>query len=170
MRTQEVSTVTPEPVHIRLESRAANVAALGARLRLAAAFASSVADRFGLWGGPGTKGVSWGDFPHFVRMLPFLPDGLAYAVAVIVTIFETTFAVTLTLGLRTRHVALGAGGLLCAFALWVGTAFGLKGTFDYSVPSAAFGSFLLAVTGGGRWSLDALTGRSRPPPRPLSTT
>src|SRR5262249_55933383 len=35
------------------------------RVGLAAAFLSAVADRFGLWGQPGSRGVSWGDMAHF---------------------------------------------------------------------------------------------------------
>ena len=37
-----------------------------ARLALAAAFLSAVADRLGLWGPPGTPGVAWGSFEPFL--------------------------------------------------------------------------------------------------------
>lgn len=36
-----------------------------ARIALAAAFLSAVADRFGLWGPPGATGVAWGDLKNF---------------------------------------------------------------------------------------------------------
>jgi hypothetical protein len=37
------------------------------RLSLAAGFLSAVADRFGLWGPPGTPNVAWGDWQPFVE-------------------------------------------------------------------------------------------------------
>ena len=36
------------------------------RIALAAGFLSAVADRFGLWGPPGTPGVAWGNWSEFL--------------------------------------------------------------------------------------------------------
>jgi len=36
------------------------------RIALAAAFLTSVTDRFGIWGRPGTMNVAWGDMAHFM--------------------------------------------------------------------------------------------------------
>ncbi len=44
----------------------ARVAPVVLRWALAVTILSAVADRFGLWGPPGTANVSWGDWPHFV--------------------------------------------------------------------------------------------------------
>ena len=41
--------------------RLTRFAATALRVALAAGFLSAVADRFGLWGMPGTPGVAWGD-------------------------------------------------------------------------------------------------------------
>ena len=59
------------------------------RLALSFAFLSAVADRFGLWGGPGAPGVAWGDWPHFMkyfgRLNPLLPETLQPSVAGLAT-------------------------------------------------------------------------------------
>ena len=41
------------------------VATILLRIALALAFLSAVADRFGLWGKPGSPGVSWGNMTQF---------------------------------------------------------------------------------------------------------
>src|SRR5947208_17099286 len=46
--------------------RLTRVAATALRVALAAGFLSAVADRFGLWGMPGTPGRAWGDWSHFL--------------------------------------------------------------------------------------------------------
>jgi len=42
-----------------------NIAAISLRIALALAFLSAVADRFGLWGKPGSPGVGWGNMTQF---------------------------------------------------------------------------------------------------------
>ncbi len=42
------------------------MAALVLRWCLGVTLLSAVADRFGLWGAPGTRYASWGDWAHFV--------------------------------------------------------------------------------------------------------
>ncbi|HEY3837152.1 MAG TPA: DoxX family protein, partial [Bryobacteraceae bacterium] len=55
------------------------------RVALAATLLSAVADRFGLWGPPGSTNVSWGDWAHFVqycaRVNSFLPSAMAAPLA-----------------------------------------------------------------------------------------
>jgi hypothetical protein len=50
------------------------------RIAVAAGFLSAVADRFGLWGPPGSPLAAWGDFAHFTsytaKLLFFLPHSL----------------------------------------------------------------------------------------------
>ena len=141
-------------------SRALSVVALFARLALGAAFLSAVADRFGLWGAPGTPGVAWGSFDAFAAytgvLLAFLPTSMITAFAWIATALEVLFAVLLIAGAWTRVAATGSALLLVTFALAMIAALGWKAPLDYSVLSAAAAAALLAVTGSPRWSVDAL--------------
>jgi hypothetical protein len=54
---------------------------LYARVALAAGFLSSVADRFGLWGPPGSPRAAWGNWANFVKYTAvlnfFVPHSLA---------------------------------------------------------------------------------------------
>jgi putative oxidoreductase len=119
------------------------------RIFFAYEFGSAVADRLG-WFGPPGSGVSWGDFAHFVaythRVNAFLPLSFAFPLAVLATIAESTFTVTLLFGICTRLAGLGAAILLLLFGSAM-TASGLaQGQFDYAV-------FLLAA---GAWYLSAI--------------
>ncbi|WP_394835740.1 DoxX family membrane protein [Pendulispora rubella] len=131
------------------------------RFGLGTAFLSAVADRFGLWGPPGTAGVAWGDFEHFTgytrTITWFLPVVLTPLLAWLATMGEALFGVLLLLGYRTRESALGSTALLSTFALSMTVSSpGLHGVFTYSVLSAAGGAFLLANVPDPIWSLDAL--------------
>lgn len=141
-------------------STSVNGVALLARLALSAAFLSAVADRFGLYGPPGTAGVAWGDFAAFTSFTalvnPHVPAGFIPALAWTATILEVLFGVLLTLGLLTRLAAIGSGVLLLVFALAMATSLGVKAPLDYSVLSAAAAALLLAHVGPGKWSIDAL--------------
>src|SRR5437016_14526688 len=100
--------------------RSTAVAAVFLRLALAAGFLSAVADRFGLWGPPGTPGVGWGGFDPFLaytgRLLWFLPAGLVPAAGWTATLLEAALAVGLLAGVRLRAVALASGVPLAGFA------------------------------------------------------
>ncbi len=48
---------------------------LFARLAVGAGFLSAVADRFGLWGKQGDKGVAWGNWENFVNYTSTLTFG-----------------------------------------------------------------------------------------------
>jgi uncharacterized membrane protein YphA (DoxX/SURF4 family) len=120
------------------------------RVGLAAAFLSAVADRFGLWGQPGSRGVSWGDMAHFydytAEVNAFLPSTLIPAVAWLATIAETGLGFALLSGVCRRPVALATGVLLTLFALAMSISLGVKSALDYSVPTAAAAALLLATT------------------------
>lgn len=120
------------------------------RLALAAGFFSAVADRFGLWGSPGTPGVAWGKWRPFVDYVAtlnwFLPEPLIPALAWFATLAEVLLAVVLIVGWRLRMSALASGLLLLSFAVTMTIAGGVKGPLDYSVFVAAGGAFLLAAT------------------------
>jgi putative oxidoreductase len=117
------------------------------RLALAAGFLSSVADRFGLWGPPGSAKASWGNWSNFVKYTAvlnfFLPQRLAPILAVVATIAESSLAVLLVLGLWPRATAAVSAGLLCMFALAMSVALGVKAPLDYSVFSAAAAAAML---------------------------
>jgi uncharacterized membrane protein YphA (DoxX/SURF4 family) len=120
------------------------------RVGLAAAFLSAVADRFGLWGQPGSRGVSWGDMAHFydytAEVNAFLPSTLIPAVAWLATIAETGLAFALLSGVCRRPVALATGVLLTLFALAMSISLGVHSALAYSVPTAAAAALLLATT------------------------
>jgi uncharacterized membrane protein YphA (DoxX/SURF4 family) len=119
------------------------------RAALAAAFLSAVADRFGLWGPPGTPGVSWGSVPKYEEYVAqlnwFLPAGLVSVAGWAATACEVILAIGLLIGWRLRQVAAAAGLLLTTFAVSMAAALGPKSPLDYSVPSAAAAAFLLAA-------------------------
>jgi uncharacterized membrane protein YphA (DoxX/SURF4 family) len=117
------------------------------RLALAAGFLSSVADRFGLWGPPGSPKAAWGNWSNFVKYAAvlnfFLPQRMAPILAVVVTIAESGLGVLLILGLRKREVAALSAGLLCLFALAMSVALGIKAPLDYSVFAACGAATML---------------------------
>jgi uncharacterized membrane protein YphA (DoxX/SURF4 family) len=120
------------------------------RVGLAAAFLSAVADRFGLWGQPGSRGVSWGDMAHFydytAEVNAFLPSTLIPAVAWLATIAEIGLGFALLSGVCRRPVALATGVLLTLFALAMSISLGVHSALAYSVPTAAAAALLLATT------------------------
>jgi len=89
------------------------------RWALAVTFLSAVADRFGIWGPPGTSSVSWGDWSHFVaytaKVNSFLPAVLAPTLAVTATAAELVLGVALILGVYTRPAAWASTILLALF-------------------------------------------------------
>ena len=128
--------------------RSTAVAAIFLRLALAAGFLSAVADRFGLWGPPGTPGVAWGGFDPFLaytgQLHWFLPTGLVPVAGWASTVLEVALAVGLVAGVRVRAVALASGVLLSVFAVTMTVALGPEPPLSASVWSAATGAFLLA--------------------------
>ena len=131
------------------------VAAIFLRFALAAGFLSAVADRFGLWGPPGTPGVAWGGFDPFLaytgKLLWYLPAGVVPAAGWAATVLEVALAVGLVAGVRLRAVALASGALLLVFAASMTVALGPEPPLSYSVWSAAAGAFLLASLRPGFW-------------------
>ncbi len=122
-------------------------AGLAVRLALAAAFLSAVADRFGLWGPPGSAGVAWGSiekYESYVGVLSwFAPASFVPVLGWIATIAEITIAIGLLIGWQLRWFALAASLLLLSFAGAMFGALGPKPPLDYSVLSAATAAFLL---------------------------
>lgn len=125
------------------------LAAAFLRVALAAGYLSAVADRFGLWGPPGTPGVAWGHFAPFLaytgELLWYLPAGLVSAAGWTATVLEVVLAVGLLVGYRLPLFALASGALLLTFAVSMTAAIGPEPPLSYSVWTAAAASFLLAA-------------------------
>jgi uncharacterized membrane protein YphA (DoxX/SURF4 family) len=132
---------------------------LFARLSLASAFLSAVADRVGLWGSYGAKGVAWGDFAHFLayteRLNPWLSVNVIPALGAGVTALEVLLGILLLIGYRLRLAAAISGALLFGFAIGMILGDGLKAPLDASVFSASAAALLLMLQPNYRWSLDA---------------
>jgi len=128
-------------------SQLVNVASWLLRIALAAAFLSAVADRFGLWGFPGSPGVSWGNLTRFnayvARLIWFLPPAGVITAGLLATAAETLLGFALLIGWQLRWVALLSAVLLFSFATAMLVALGPKAPLDYSVFTAASAAFLL---------------------------
>ena len=131
-------------------ARLTRFAATALRVALAASLLSAVADRFGLWGMPGTPGIAWGDWSHFLtytgRLNWFLPPSLISIVGAIATLAETILALLLLLNAWPRYTSLATGALLLFFALTMTFALGIKAPLGYSVYVGATAAFYLAAT------------------------
>jgi uncharacterized membrane protein YphA (DoxX/SURF4 family) len=128
------------------------IAVLLARFGLAASYLSSVVDRFGVWGHPGTPGVTWGDFQHFVARIEAVSPMTAMAAPVlawIITVLEAIFGLSLLVGMRTRTMGLGSACLLLLFAAAsILSPGGIHAVLTSSILSAAGASMLLATRAG----------------------
>jgi uncharacterized membrane protein YphA (DoxX/SURF4 family) len=117
------------------------------RIALATGFLSAVADRFGLWGPPGSPGVAWGDLTQFnayvAKLNWFIPAGLIPVVGWASTVAETGLALALLIGWNLRWVSLASALLLLSFAATMTVALGPKAPLDFSVFTAAAAAFLL---------------------------
>ena len=131
-------------------ARLSRLAAIALRLALAAGFLSAVADRFGLWGAPGTPGVAWGDWSHFLaytgKLNWFLPASVIPIIGGVATLAEMVLALLLLVGVWPRATALASGFLLLSFALAMTMALGIEAPLGYSVYVGATAAFYLAVT------------------------
>jgi len=137
--------------------------ATSVRLIIGIAFLENVIDRLGFIGPPGAPGVSWGDFAHFVaytaQVNAFAPAELIPALAVLATIAEGTFALTMLLGIRVRLAAIGSALLLFVFA----SAMVMSGLSEmqYGVYLMSATAWALATVNASALSVDVLLPRSR---------
>jgi hypothetical protein len=131
------------------------------RLLIGAAFVGGVVDRLGFLGAPGAPGVSWGDFQHFIaytaQVNAFAPPAIIPTLAVLATIAEGTFGITMLLGVRVRLASIGSALLLFVFA----TAMVLSGLsqFQYAVYLMSAAAWALATVDASALSIDALLSR-----------
>ena len=136
------------------------------RLALGVTFLSAVADRFGVWGPPGSHNVAWGDFNRFTQYTalvnPWAPPAFVPLLAWTATVAETILGAALLGGVYTRAAGFGSGVLLSLFAIGMTIGTGVKPALDASVFSAAAGAFGLALLGPDPWSVDRLRAKRRP--------
>lgn len=129
--------------------RVAQISRIFVRFALGSAFLSAIADRFGVYGPPGSKYVGFGDWSHFVKFVAvlnwFLPKGFIPTVAVLETVIELALGVALLLGIYQRQVALSSAALLMSLALTMSIALRINVALSYSVFSAAGAALLLGT-------------------------
>ncbi|MCC9070434.1 DoxX family protein [Flavobacterium sp. F-65] len=124
------------------------------RIALAIGFLSAVSSRLGLWG---AHSSGWDNFVAYTEKVnSFAPQKSIPIIAILSTVLETTFALLLLIGYKTRLMATGAAILTTLFALAMTYSFGIKDPLDYSVFAFATAAFLLSTMPQYRWSIDQL--------------
>lgn len=128
------------------------------RIVLAITMLSAVADRFGIWGAPGSNGVAWGNWESFVvytqTLNPFATKSVAEILGSIATFFEVLLSLLLLFGFKTRIAALGTAFLMLLFALAMAISVSVKAPFDYSVLTSAAAALLLSTIGKTVFAVD----------------
>ena len=128
------------------------------RIALSVSFLSAVADRFGLWGAPGSKSVIWGNWSNFLEysnsVNSFASPEIGTMLAYVATALEILLPLLLIIGYKLKWASLFSGILLASFAIAMTLSFGLKPPLDYSVFTGAAAAFLLSTIGSYNYSLD----------------
>lgn len=163
LRQGAIESVAPEQVRAGANQAVsgtswARYADLYLRLAIGVGFISAVADRFGIWGPPGARLVSWGNFHNFVvytgRLNPWFPPAWIPAVGYATTACELVFGLLLVVGYRTRVAAFLSGALTLIFGLAMTITLGIKAPLNYSVFTFSAGALLLATRSNFILSLD----------------
>jgi uncharacterized membrane protein YphA (DoxX/SURF4 family) len=133
------------------------------RVALGLGLLLSVADRFGLLGGPGAAGVSWGTWSSFVEYTrevnAFLPAGVAPTLAMLATAAELAGGVALLLGVVIRRATLGVALLFTIYGIAMSLSLGAGSPFPYVVWPLAAASLALAWCDASVLSIDRLRSR-----------
>jgi len=128
------------------------------RIVLAITMLSAVADRFGLWGAPGSHAVAWGNWDNFViytqTLNPYANKATAEILGIATTFFEVILSLLLIFGFKTRIAALGTAFLLFFFGFAMAVSVSVKAPFDYSVWTSAASALLLANIGKTSYAVD----------------
>jgi uncharacterized membrane protein YphA (DoxX/SURF4 family) len=136
------------------------IAQLFLRLALGLGFILPVMDRTGIFGPPGSSGVSWGDWKHFIdntnMLMPFAGRTLANVMGLTATILEAIFGICLIVGFKIRQIALGAGILTLVFGLCMAIFINIKAPFNYPVFVFTGAALVLSGIGKYKWSIDAM--------------
>jgi uncharacterized membrane protein YphA (DoxX/SURF4 family) len=137
---------------------ASGIAQLILRLALGVGFILPVMDRLGLLGAPGTPGVGWGDWKHFIdytnTLIPFASRPVADVMGLIATIAEGVFGIFLIVGLKIKQIALGAAILTLSFGLCMAIFVGIGAPFNYPVFVFTGGALVLSGIDRHKWSID----------------
>jgi len=143
------------------DKRVLQIGRIVLRLCLSSAFLVAIADRFGVYGGHGTKGVTWGDWTHFLQFVAYLikiaPKAFIPAIGVLETIIEFALAVALLVGVYPRIVAWSSAALLALFAVTMSIALGIPTTLGYGVFTAVGAALLLGAVARPRFIWDPLS-------------
>lgn len=114
---------------------------------------ASVGDRFGLLGGPGESGVSWGTWPAFVDytglLLPGFAGGAAEPAAVVATGAELILGGLLVAGPWWRWVGKFTAGMLFCYLLAMAATVGIGEVARYGV-AIQIGAALIISARGSR--------------------
>jgi uncharacterized membrane protein YphA (DoxX/SURF4 family) len=138
-----------------------DIATLLVRLALAVGFLSAVASRLSLWG---KHSSGWANFLSYTgEVNSFAPKTVIPLLAIASTILESSLAVLLLLGFKTRYAASGSAILTLVFALAMAISFGVKEPLDYSVFVCSAAGFLLAGMPEYRWSIDEMLLKKQKP-------
>ncbi len=142
-----------------MRNKLKNISQLITRLALSIGFLYPVADRLGFLGAP-DSGVNWGDWKHFTdysqTVMAFLPRALSDLNALIATILEIIFAMSLLLGFKIRIAAIGSAVLTLLFATSMIISNGVLAPIKYPVFVFVGASLLLAQMDYFKWSIDSL--------------
>ncbi len=138
----------------------------GLRIFIGFAFMGAICDRLGLFGGPGTHGVSWGNFKNFVaytaQVNSFLPAALIPSLAAIESIIEGALGAAMMLGFGVRKVTLASAALLCCLGLAMTISLGPASQFPFAVFVLTAGALVLSTLDtSSRCSVDAIFLRLR---------
>lgn len=135
------------------------------RLAIGAGYVTFGLDRLGVWGSYGSKGVSWGDWQHFMQyaasVMGFLPYSIAQIFAVTATTAEIVFGTMLIAGLFTKLASMGSGVLAFCFAVSMAISQGITSPMGASVFTLSAASFLLATVSKYRWSVDSIITKNK---------
>lgn len=159
-------------VAVVARARSPRTAWWGARLAsvaIGALLLGAVGDRFGLMGGPGDPGVSWGDWAHFrsetAELVPW--SSLVQPAAVAATIAEILVGGLLVTGAWSRWTGKAGAGLFFVYLVAMVPGMGAGSVLVYGVP-VLVGGCLIASARGARPARDQLRRSPRPQllPRP----
>ncbi|WP_446221814.1 hypothetical protein ACTWPB_18250 [Nocardia sp. IBHARD005] len=122
---------------------------IATRVALGLLLAGSVADRFGIFGGPGSPGVSWGSYAEFLdytrTLLPAFAGDAAPIAAAVATVAEGVLGLALIFAVRPRITAAATAALFTMFAVAMATSVGFAATADYAVPVMIGGALLVST-------------------------
>ncbi len=128
------------------------------RIVLAITMLSAIADRFGIWGAPGSNAVAWGSWDNFVMytqtLNPYANKATAEILGIAATFLEIILSLLLIFGFKTRIAALGTAFLLFFFGFAMAVSVSVKAPFDYSVWTSAAAALLLANIGKTSYAVD----------------